>query len=294
MMPTNIHFKLISTNSSNSFYNNETSIYPIPIQSNEIVDIHGVYQIQQRAHEDRYTITTWNGFRYYAIFDGHGGSQGINHVVDYCAQNLHHALFFKLQHIDMNIENDVRNAIVTTFIEFDTDMYLAGKRYGTTCTILLIDDIRDKIYQINTGDSRSILFDDSRIISVTTDHSPEFDRNRIISNGGKIINGRINGCLMISRAFGDFWLKTLFDGRFDPINFLVSVVPAITIIPKKSCLYGLLTSDAPFENDAFSNEDLVHMVQLISNETPTYIANRLVNMVAPKTTDDTTMIIVKI
>jgi serine/threonine protein phosphatase PrpC len=258
------------------------------------IDTYGGYQIQQRAHEDRYMMTTWRSFRYCAIFDGHGGpNNNGNHVVDYCTQHLHKMLFRNIQLIDMNNESKVRDAIIQTFIQFDTEMFLLDKKYGTTCTIVLIDDTRNKIYQINAGDSRSIIFDANRIISITTDHTPEFDRNRIFSNGGKIINGRINGSLMISRGFGDFSMK-MVSNRFDPINGLVSIVPTITIIPKPVHAYALLTSDAPFENDVFINEDLVYMTQIILTETPKAIAHRLVNIVAPKTTDDTTIIIVKI
>lgn len=263
------------------------------------VDSYGVYQIQQRAFEDRYTMTSWGPFRYCAIFDGHGGPHNSNnHVVDYCATHLHNALFRTLQYVDLNNEIEMKNVITSTFIRFDTEMFLADKKYGTTCTIILIDDIRNKIYQINAGDSRSIIFDSMRIISVTIDHTPEFDRQRIMSNRGYIINGRINGTLMISRGFGDFSMKTSFDKRFDPINNLVSVIPTITIIPKQPHLYALLTSDAPFENDVFINEDLVYLAQSLlndastSNQTSKNIANHLVNMVAPKTTDDTTIIVV--
>lgn len=260
-----------------------------------IVDDHtyGVAQIQQRALEDRYQILEFGPFRYFAIFDGHGGSLKSNHVVNHCVQFLHVAIIKELNKINIDNPNQVKSAISKAFINFDTEMFIDNKKYGTTCTMILIDN--NYIYQINLGDSRSIIFNDTKIISETSDHTPESDQDRIFSGNGSIINGRINGVLMVARGFGDFDFKMMQANRFDPINGLVSVIPTIKVLPKTIASYIILTSDAPFERNAFSNKDLVQRIlQQNTKLTPQQNAIELVNTIVPKTTDDTTIIFLKI
>ena len=48
------------------------------------------------------------------------------------------------------------------------------------------------------------------MIPLTHDHKPTntSEKNRILKAGGKVMNGRINNGLNVSRAFGDFKLKS--------------------------------------------------------------------------------------
>lgn len=48
-------------------------------------------QIPKRAYEDAYQIKLIGKLRYYAVFDGHGGTFKLQrgHVAKYCADNLH-------------------------------------------------------------------------------------------------------------------------------------------------------------------------------------------------------------
>lgn len=193
----------------------------------------GIGQEQQRAGEDRYQVKQIHGvagnFLYFAIFDGHGGTKkmGPDHVADYCAENLHIKLAENMENIDFDSKEDVKpeekisEAIINSFVELDTEMYNKKKRYGTTCTVILIDN--DNIYQINVGDSRSIIFNDSGIISTTEDHDPMNwkEKERVETAGGFVSGfGRVNHCLSISRAFGDFELKISKQKmyEYDPID----------------------------------------------------------------------------
>src|SRR5256885_12790267 len=77
----------------------------------------GVAQCQKRAHEDRFW--TWIGkagemlYRYFVIFDGHGGSHMMSekHVADYCVRNLHLRLESNLSKIDTANEELVTRTI---------------------------------------------------------------------------------------------------------------------------------------------------------------------------------------
>jgi serine/threonine protein phosphatase PrpC len=74
---------------------------------------------------------------------------------------------------------------------------------GTTAAIVVIAD--DQIYTANVGDSRVILIESGRAKRLSVDHkataAPE--RRAIVARGGRVIQGRVNGILMLSRAIGD-------------------------------------------------------------------------------------------
>ena len=66
-----------------------------------------------------------------------------------------------------------------------------------------------KFVVANAGDSRSVLCRSGKAIQLSEDHKPEnpIELQRITKAGGKIINGRVNGGLNLSRSFGDFSYK---------------------------------------------------------------------------------------
>jgi len=268
------------------------------------IGTYGVSQEQQRASEDRYQIKQVGPFRYFAVFDGHGGTKrmGPDHVADYAANHLHERLAEALTPVNLNIYDDVIEAIKQTFVRFDTEMHDSGKLYGSTCTIIMIDDDRQVVYQINLGDSRSIIFNEDGIISATENHDPKntIERGRIEKAGGFVYLGRVNGILSVSRAFGDFELKEdeNYNIPYDPVNGKVSAVPDVKIVPMPHPLYAILTSDAPYERDAFNDEQLVEMfwtgwraVQ-DTNDPFQEIAIFMVHKIVPRTTDDTTIIVI--
>lgn len=61
----------------------------------------------------------------------------------------------------------------------------------------------------NSGDSRSVLCRKGKTIQLSYDHKPDnaSEYDRIYSAGAKIISGRVNGILNLSRGFGDFRFK---------------------------------------------------------------------------------------
>lgn len=270
-----------------------------------ILTLCGAYQIERRSSEDIYMICKVGSFNYYAVFDGHGGPHKLHqstagyrkHVALYSAENLHIILNKYFSVIDLNSEDLVCEAIRQAFMDLDIEMYTQNLPFGTTCTCLLIDYERNKIYQANLGDSRSILFSGNDIISVTSDHDPmnKIEKSRILNAGGTVFFGRVNGELMLSRAFGDFDLKSNNTTAYDPINGMISAVPDVNVIPIIHNMFFLVTSDAPFEsldNDSLlilTNECLVEAHGNLQNA-----ASILAKKINPKTTDDITVIIGRI
>jgi serine/threonine protein phosphatase PrpC len=248
----------------------------------------------KRAHEDTYQIVRIGPFRYFAVFDGHGGPNQLDedHVAGYVKNNLHIYLARYLGTIDLNDGDAVTQSITDAIIQLDTDMYYAHKLHGSTCTMVLIDDDRDRIYQVNIGDSRTIMFTGNDIVFTTTDHNPEdaIEKDRILKAGGVVFAERIyfkNTNIAVSRSFGDFEFKD--DPSFDPIHNKVSVLPEISIIPKTLVTNIILTSDAPFELDYYTNQQLVSMA---NQAPPDHVAQYMVDTIVKHTTDDTTIIYV--
>lgn len=258
----------------------------------------GVAQIQQRGHEDRYQAKQIGPFHYYTVFDGHGGSKCMapEHVADYAVEHLHERLAFKLAQIDITSEIELSQCIRKTFADFDTELWNNDLSYGTCCTMVLIDE--KSIYQVNLGDSRSLIFNETSLISVTKDHNPNDpeERERVIKANGDIYKGRIHGMIAVSRAFGDFEFKTNDNYSYHPENGKMSSVPDIKVVPIMEPMFVCLTSDAPFESNHFNNDSLFTMVnqQLKSNPSLLFGAKEVADCVAKRSTDDTTILLVRV
>jgi len=69
---------------------------------------------------------------------------------------------------------------------------------------------RDEIFCANAGDSRSVLSSGGKAIELSKDHKPDDpeESRRIHQAGGFVEEGRVNGMLALSRAFGDFEYKS--------------------------------------------------------------------------------------
>jgi serine/threonine protein phosphatase PrpC len=282
---------------------------------------YGVHQIQQRAHEDRFQAVNIDPFRFYVVFDGHGGSRMMDqdHVADYCVHHLHLALRERFSLINPNDRDAVILAIEQVFVAFDREMYEKKLLFGSTCTAILINDLQELgtnknvIYQINLGDSRSIILLDNnklshknKIVAETVDHEPTTyqEMMRIKAAGGFVTGNRVNGSLMISRAFGDFQLKGTIHSAYDPINGKVSAVPTIRVIEVEyDPMHVILTSDAPFENNLYDNKGLVklydevtnyHGISILDEYAHEQVAKEMCQQIVGGTTDDVTIMVVTV
>lgn len=65
------------------------------------------------------------------------------------------------------------------------------------------------LYVANAGDSRCVLCRGTTTVSLTQDHKPTDpeEESRILAAGGFVTDGRVNGCLNLSRAIGDMNYK---------------------------------------------------------------------------------------
>ena len=96
------------------------------------------------------------------------------------------------------------------------------------------------LYCANIGDSRCVLVKKNKIVRLSYDHrvADQNEKQRIISNGGIIVNGRVYGILMLSRSFGDFLTK----------DFGVIVTPYVTKVElTEDDLYCVIASDGVWD-----------------------------------------------
>ena len=140
------------------------------------------------------------------IFDGHGGDK----VSTYLQSNFSNIYKKYLDETKKNIEKSLSLA----FSKLDNDLREVPniEDQGSTGTIIHI--IRDKndrlfVYNGNVGDSRATLISPRKIERLSKEHraSDKEEKKRVLSEGGLIFHGRVNGELMLTRSFGDFAFK---------------------------------------------------------------------------------------
>ena len=82
---------------------------------------------------------------------------------------------------------------------------------STGCIIYItLENSRKILYCANVGDTRAVLIKGNKAVRLTYDDraSDPKEHERIVSHGGIVFGGRVYGQLMLSRAFGDWELKT--------------------------------------------------------------------------------------
>mmetsp|Transcript_11175 Transcript_11175/g.25397 ORF Transcript_11175/g.25397 Transcript_11175/m.25397 type:complete len:418 (+) Transcript_11175:79-1332(+) len=155
-------------------------------------------------------------FALVGIFDGHGGKQVAGFIKTYLAVELGSAFATQEGAADAPLSDKrLKKAIEATFVRLDSRIAteLAGCYDGCTAVVLLVN--ATTVYCINLGDSMGYLCRSSPsgdIMAVPLQMRQHKcwmmkEKERILRSGGTVENGRINGVLEVSRAFGDIPLK---------------------------------------------------------------------------------------
>ncbi|KAG6665103.1 protein phosphatase 2C 16-like isoform X1 [Carya illinoinensis] len=205
---------------------------------------------------------------FFAVYDGHGGSQ----VANYCCERIHLALAEEIGAITDDLSNVMigenqqlhwEKAFTSCFQKVDDEVGgkvgrgidesirdtsdpVAPETVGSTAVVAVI--CSSHIIVANCGDSRAVLCRGKEPIALSTDHKPnrEDEYSRIEAAGGKVIqwNGhRVFGVLAMSRSIGDRYLKPW-----------IIPEPEVMFIPRArddECL--ILASDGLW--DVMSNEE---------------------------------------
>ena len=120
--------------------------------------------------------------------------------------------------------------------EAEEEAEFEGPESGCTAIVAVLDwrnvaeGGRGELVVANVGDSRCVLSRGGKAVAMSEDHKPENaeEARRIAAAGGFVINGRVNGNLNLSRAFGDAEYKQRRD--LPPEAQIVTVAPDVRAV----------------------------------------------------------------
>eukprot|EP00298_Acanthocystis_sp_HF-20_P012506 c19923_g1_i1.p1 GENE.c19923_g1_i1~~c19923_g1_i1.p1 ORF type:complete len:534 (+),score=199.65 c19923_g1_i1:2-1603(+) len=211
-------------------------------------------------HEDSHSYDLkWRGdnIGHFAVFDGHGGEA----TAKYAAENLRNHQKTLTQPFK---DSELRKNFLSLDEKLRKD--LPQNTSGCTCVSAIITKESDNNYTLkvsNIGDSRVVLIRlEKEDLEATEDHKPEnkIERERIEAAGGFVSDAqppRVDGCLALSRAFGDFNYKQT--SGIPANSQKVIAEPDIYTWKAKKGDIVVLACDGIF--DVFTNEHLRDIIQ---------------------------------
>lgn len=168
----------------------------------------GMYSAQGKHHENEdrtKIISDMQGSGYYSIFDGHGGYKCAEWMADSLHNFINKTSFWK--------QEKIADAIKQGFLDAEKaflERAISLRDPTGTCAITAIFYEKTRaLYVGNVGDSRAVLCRAGQALEMSRDHNPDEAQEfrRVSAKGGKVVNGRVNGLLAVSRSLGDKELK---------------------------------------------------------------------------------------
>lgn len=151
-------------------------------------------------------------FAVFAIFDGHGGKQTSNFV----RQALPAELAMQVvKHADEPLtDKTIRKILNETFARVDSRIATEQSGVMDGCCAIVMLSLGATCWIANLGDSAGFLAREAapgtfKAIPLSVQHNcfAMKEKERVMRMGGAVENGRINGILNVTRAFGDIHLK---------------------------------------------------------------------------------------
>ncbi|CAN1188581.1 Probable protein phosphatase 2C 9 [Linum perenne] len=142
----------------------------------------------------------------FAIYDGHLGDSVPTYLHKHLFPNI-----LKEEEFWAFPDRSISKAYESTDHAILSEASNLGHGGSTAVTAILINGQR--LLVANVGDSRAVLSRGGQAVQMSTDHEPSTERSSIEDRGGFVSNmpgdvPRVNGQLVVSRAFGDKSLKS--------------------------------------------------------------------------------------
>ena len=212
-------------------------------------------------------------FSFYAIFDGHGGPRVSAMLHSWLLQD------FLSQRRHFTDPSKLAPLIFKTFQRVSKNINQRCAQHnwadGSTAVVVIIAD--QYLYTSNVGDSEAVLACTSpghgggwQAIELThyqNASNPE-EAAAVVSRGGRVIDGRVEGCLALARAFGDIEFKAPWNGSSqswitaEPFISIAKLTPhcrAVTIacdglwdVLSHTCVVDQVKSGIKIRQDAYS------------------------------------------
>jgi serine/threonine protein phosphatase PrpC len=230
----------------------------------------------------------------FGIFDGHGGPTAAKFVRENLKQKIEKTL--RDHNKEGLTEGGIFNALKVTGFELNTDFWNTYcntrnsklEYQGTTATIAMILD--GTLWTANIGDSRTVLDNDGEASALSADAKPEdslFSKS-IRKRGGTVHEnprgvGRVNGCLSVARAIGDYFLEGAISARPKITKTLLSTI--------RAGAHLILGCDGVW--DVASRKDVVQAVHKHKEISPEILAKNIVySALKAGSTDNVSVLIV--
>lgn len=171
------------------------------------------------------TLTELAFTTFAAVFDGHGGDECSNYLVDALPRHIRNQMLTDREALRQSIENGrggprglhtdtgedatsevMRRILKTAYLRADKEFIspkTAPQSGSTGATVVLFGR---RLFAANVGDSRVVLArKNGACLELTSDHKPsrQDEAARVRAAGGFILHKRVMGELAITRAFGD-------------------------------------------------------------------------------------------
>ncbi|OMJ29286.1 putative protein phosphatase 2C [Smittium culicis] len=230
------------------------------------------------AHTTLLNIDEKSKIAFFAVFDGHGGSN----AAIFAGKFLHKHIFDSEHFAKGEYDLAIKEGFMSADSELRKISTKSGDPSGCTSVVVLITP-EGQIYCGNAGDSRSILSCSGEAVELSFDHKPSNaeEYKRIVAGGGFVEFGRVNGIpiyitfylsllypntisfsqlgnLALSRALGDFDFKKN-DRKSDEEQIVTALPDVLNRTLTKNDEFIVVACDGIW--DCLSNQQVVHFVR---------------------------------
>ncbi|KAI8015312.1 putative protein phosphatase 2C 13 [Camellia lanceoleosa] len=205
---------------------------------------------------------------FYAVFDGHGGSEAATYLKNNAIRFLFQDVdFFKTSHNiddggdDNGFLNELKDCHIKAFLLADralADEECSGvsSDCGTTALTALV--LGRHLVVANAGDCRAVICRKGIAVPITQDHRTSYlpERRRVEELGGTIKFRYPNGELAVTRALGDWYMKSPFGSV--SLSPLTAEPDVHQIVLTEDDEFLIMASDGIW--DVLSNQEAVDIV----------------------------------